>query len=98
LVSVTVCDVEAPTFTFPKASLVGLTASNPVPVPERATVWVPFEASLTIESVALNAAAAFGVNEILKLVLCPAESATGSVGAVNAKYLVENDALVILTV
>ena len=69
MVMVTVCDFAAPTVTLPKPSLVGLSASNPVPSPERAIVWLPFEASLLTESVALNAAAALGVNETLRLVL-----------------------------
>lgn len=97
MVIVTACDLVVPTPTLPNDSLEGFSASNPMPVPESATVWVPFAASLPMESVAVNAAAAFGVKEMLTFVLCPADSATGNVGAANAKYLVETDALPMLT-
>jgi len=69
LVIVTVCDFVAPTVTLPKSSVVGFSVSSPVPSPERATVCVPFEASLLTESVALNTAAALGVNDTLRFVL-----------------------------
>ena len=67
LVIVTVCDFVAPTVTLPKSSVAGLSAREPVPAPERETVWVPFEASLLMESVALNTAAALGVNETFRV-------------------------------
>jgi hypothetical protein len=51
-----------------------------------------------MESVALNFAAAFGVNERLRVVLAPAASDTGRVGEVIAKYLVETEALLTVTV
>jgi hypothetical protein len=51
-----------------------------------------------MESVALNLAAAFGVNEMLRVVLAPAASDTGSVGEAIAKYLVDTEALLTLTV
>jgi len=76
----------------------GLNANSPVPAPESETVWVPFEASLLIESVALNVAAAFGVKATFKFILKPAPSDTGSVGEANAKHLVEIDAPLIVTV
>jgi hypothetical protein len=102
LVMVTTCDLVAPTVTLPKASLAGLRASNPEPVPEPVPEsdrdWLPFEASLLMESVALKFAAAFGVNEMLRVVLAPAASDTGSVGEVIAKYFVETEALLTLTV
>lgn len=98
LVIVTTCDLVAPTVTLPKAWLAGLRASNPEPDPESEIVGFPFEASLLMESVALNFAAAFGVNEMLRVVLAPAASATGSAGEVMAKYLVETEALLTLTV
>ena len=66
---VTVCDFVAPTVTLPKSSVAGFSVSSPVPSPERATVWVPFEASLLTESVALNTAAALGVKDTLRFVL-----------------------------
>lgn len=51
-----------------------------------------------MESVAVNAVAAFGVNEIVRFVLNPAPSDTGSLGEANAKYLFDTDALLIETV
>ena len=69
-----------------------------VPVPESATVCVPSEASLATESVALKFVAALGVNEMLNVTLCPAEIEIGSDGELIAKYLVENEALLTLTV
>ena len=98
LVMVTTCDLVAPTLTLPNASLEGLRASNPEPDPASARVWVPSEASLATESVALNFAAALGVNEMLRVVLAPAVSDTGGAGEVMAKYLVETEALLTLTV
>ena len=98
LVIVTTCDFVAPTTTLPKSLLAGLSASMPVPVPERATLCIPFEASLLTDRAALKATAAFGVNEILRLVLCPAASTTGNVIGANAKYLVEAEALLMFTV
>jgi len=92
------CACVAPTVTFPNASLEGLSASDPPPVPDRATVWVPSDASLVMDSVAANVAAALGVNEMFRVVLCPAASDTGSVGEVSEKYLVETDAPLILRV
>jgi hypothetical protein len=98
LVIVTTCDLVAPTLTLPKGSLAGLRASNPEPDPESVRVWFPSEASLATESVALNCAAAFGVNEMLKVVLAPAAIDTGRVGETIAKFLVETEALLMLTV
>jgi hypothetical protein len=95
---VTTCDFVAPTLTLPKASLEGLTASSPEPAPESDIVWVPSVASLLMESVALNFAAAFGVNEMLRVVLCPAASDTGNSGEAKAKYLDVTEALLMLTV
>lgn len=51
-----------------------------------------------MESVAVNAAAAFGVNETFKFVAKPGSSDTGSAGEVKAKYLVETDAPLMVTV
>lgn len=65
----TVCDFVAPTVTLPKSSLVGLSERGPVPFPDRATVWVPFEASLLTERVAVNRVAALGLNETLRFAL-----------------------------
>jgi hypothetical protein len=55
------------------------------------------EASLLMESVAVNLAAAFGLKEMLRFVLCPADKEMGKLGAVNAKYFVDTDALPMLT-
>ena len=95
---VTNCDLLAPTTTLPKSSLEGFNVSNPAPAPDSKTVWVPFEASLLIDNMALKAAAAFGVNETARTLLCPAASATGRLGDVSAKYLVETEAPLMLTV
>jgi len=86
--------------TLPKLRLVGFALSAPgvTPVPDSPTLWAPFEASLLMERVALNVEAALGVNEILRFVLCPAGTETGNVIGVNAKYLVEAEALLMLTV
>lgn len=51
-----------------------------------------------MESVAVNAPAAFGVNETPKFILNPAPRDTGSVGEANAKYLFVTDTLLIVTV
>jgi hypothetical protein len=51
-----------------------------------------------MESVALNFVAAFGVNDMLRVVLAPAAIDTGNVGEAIAKYLVETEALLTLTV
>ena len=69
-----------------------------VPAPDRARVWVPSEASLATDRVALKFVAAFGVNEMLNVALCPAASDNGRDGEVIAKYLVEIETLLTLTV
>ena len=94
---VTTCDFVTPTLTLPKASLEGLRASSPEPAPESDIVWVPSEASLLMESVALNFAASFGVNEMFRVVLCPAASDAGNKGEAKAKYLLVTEALLMLT-
>lgn len=88
-----------PTFTLPKLRLVGFEPSAPAatPVPDRDAVVDGVEASLITVSVALKVAAAFGVNVILKVALCPLASVTGNVGEVNAKYFVEIEALLMVT-
>ncbi len=88
-----------PTFTLPKLRLVGLSASCPLPapVPESERFVTGFDASLLIVTVALKAPAALGLNVTLSGVLCPALIVTGRLGAVKEKYLVETDALLILT-
>lgn len=89
-----------PTFTFPKLRLVGFEVSAPgapVPEPERVAVSVGVEASLVTLRVALKAAAAFGVNVMLNVALCPLATVTGNVGEVNKKYFVEMEALLMVT-
>lgn len=88
-----------PTFTLPKLRLVGFEPSAPAatPVPDRDAVVDGVEALLVTVSVALKVAAAFGVNVILKVALCPLASVTGNVGEVNAKYFVEMEALLMVT-
>lgn len=49
------------------------------------------------DSVALNFAAAFGVNDMLSVILSPGAMVTGRVGEFKAKYLVEIEALLIVT-
>ena len=100
-VSVTVCDDLVPTVTLPKSSPVGLSVSwpaeIPVVVPAREMFMTEFDASLLIESVALKAPAAFGVNTMLMVALCPAAMETGRLGLTRAKYWVEIAALLTVT-
>src|SRR5271169_2344319 len=104
LVSVTVCDCLAPTVTLPKSSVAGLSKSCPgaVPVAESVrfvTVLDPtvFDAAFVMASVALKAPAALGVNLMLTVMLCPAETVIGRLGATREKYLVEIAALLTVT-
>ena len=90
-VIVTTCDLLLPTVTLPNASLLGLIASGPVPDPVSDTVALGLEPSLLTVSVALKLVAAFGVNETVRVVLCPAATDRGRDGDVRAKYLVEID-------
>jgi hypothetical protein len=101
LVSVTICDCLDPTVTLPKSSLAGLSMSCPgdvpVPVPDSVRFVTVFDASLVIESVALKAPTALGMNLMLIVVLCPAAMASGRLGATREKYLVEIEALLTVT-
>jgi hypothetical protein len=54
-------------------------------------------ASLEIETVALNAPAAFGVNTMLNVEFWPAAIVTGRLGPLKEKYWVEIAALLIVT-
>jgi hypothetical protein len=69
----------------------------PSPVPERVRLVTEFDASLLIVTVALKVPLASGVNTMLRVVLCPAAIVRGRLGALIAKYLVETDALEIVT-
>jgi hypothetical protein len=98
LVSVTLCDCVLPTVTLPKASLPGFTASCPslMPVPDNEISVSALDASLPIAAVALKVPAAFGVKARVSDSLCPAATVTGRLGAVNEKYFVDTDALLML--
>ena len=67
--------------TLPKLRLVGFAPSAPAvtPVPDRGIFNVGFDAVEVMATLPLTAPAAVGVNETLKLVLCPAVSVTGVV-------------------
>src|ERR1700688_4181101 len=100
LVSVTVCDCDAPTVTLPKASLAGFVASVPVagpvavPVPESESWVVGFDGSLLVSvTAAVKASAAFGVNLTVIGVVCPAATVIGRLGETRVKYLLEMAAL-----
>ena len=90
-----------PVTTFPRPKVVGFTLSCPVddviPVPDSAIVPVGLEASDVTVAVALNGPAAFGVNVMLSVALCPAPIEAGMLGAVTVKYLLEIVALLIET-
>ena len=80
---VTVSDREFlfPTVTLPKLRLVGLAASVPgvTPLPDKGMVRVGFEALDVRVRLPLVLPADDGVNETLKVALCPAVSVTGVV-------------------
>jgi len=97
-VSVTLCDCVLPTVTLPKASLPGFAASCPslIPVPDKEMSVIALDASLPIAAVALKLPAAFGVKARVSDALCPAATVTGRLGAVNEKYFVDTDALLML--
>lgn len=99
LVRVTVCDCLAPMVTLPKSSLAGLSMSCPedVPVPVSVRFVAGFEASLVMARVALKAPATLGANLMLTVVLCPAATVIGRVGATSVKYFVEIAALLMVT-
>ena len=67
-----------------------------MPVPDKEMSVIALEVSLPIAAVALKFPAAFGVNASVSDMLCPAATVTGRLGAVNEKYLVDTDALLML--
>jgi hypothetical protein len=75
------------TCTFPKLRLVGFAPSVPAvtPVPDNGIVRVGFEAFEVIVTFPLTAPADVGLNETLKLALCPAASVTGVVVPLKLK-------------
>ena len=90
-----------PTTTLPKSSLAGLTTSCPeavvVPVPESVRLSVLLDALLAMVTVALKVPAALGANLMLIVVLCPAATVTGRVGAIKEKYGLEIETLLMVT-
>ena len=68
-----------------------------MPVPDNEISVIALEASLPIAAVALKLPAAFGLNASVSDALCPAATVTGRLGAVNEKYFVDTDALLMLT-
>jgi hypothetical protein len=101
LVRVTVCDCGTPTVTKPKLTKSGLNTSCPSvdadPVPESERSGTAFEASLVTLTVAAKDPTASGANLTLSVALCPAAMVTGRLGDVREKYLVEIEALLIVT-
>jgi hypothetical protein len=93
------CDCLLPKVTLPKASLPGFAASCPslMPVPDKEMSVIALEASLPIAAVALKLPAALGLNASVSDALCPAAIVTGRLGAANEKYLVDTEALLMLT-
>src|SRR5438094_679712 len=71
LVSVSCSVCVLPTCTFPKLKLAGLATSDPAvtPFPERGTLSVEFEASLTTDRLPLAEPPDCGLNFTLKLAL-----------------------------
>ena len=88
-----------PTITLPNASFVALGASwpsaTPVPFSVKFGTWL--EAFVAIVAEASNVPAAFGVKLKVRDTVCPAARAAGRPGDVNAKYLLEMAAALMLT-
>jgi hypothetical protein len=76
-----------PTCTLPKLRLLGLDPSAPaaIPIPDSGTVRVGFEAFEVTVTFPLAAPSDVGLNETLKLALCPAASVTGAVVPLKLK-------------
>ena len=81
LVTVSDKDCLFPTVTVPKLRLVGLAPRVPgvTPVPDNGMVRVGFEALDVMVRLPLAPPADDGVNETLKVALCPAVRVTGAV-------------------
>jgi hypothetical protein len=91
-----------PTGTLPTLRVAGFTEScpgwawlTPAPVSDRVTVG--FAASLVIEAVALNVPTALGENVTVTVVLCPAATVTGRLGATSWKRALEIETLLTVT-
>jgi hypothetical protein len=89
-----------PMITLPNPSLVALGVSWPsaTPVPVSVKFGTALATLLAIVAEASNVPAAFGVKLKVRDTLCPAASAAGRLGDVNAKYLLEMAAELMLTV
>jgi hypothetical protein len=98
LVTVSDRDCLFPTVTLPKLRLVGFAPSVPgvTPVPDKGMVRLGFEALDVIVRLPLAPPADDGVNETLKVALCPAVSVTGVVIPLklNPEPLIPTDEIV----
>lgn len=99
LVNVTVWVCFEPTVTLPKFSLPGLRESCPslTPLPVTDRFVTPCSASLLKATFAIKLAGALGLNLMLSVSLPPAGSTRGRLGLLRAKYLVETEALLMVT-
>ena len=91
-----------PTDTLPTSRVAGLTESCPgwasvTPVPVSDSVEVAFDALLEIEAVALKVPTAVGENVTVTVVLCPAATVTGRLGATSWKSWLEIETLLTVT-
>ena len=81
-VTVTLCELLLPTFTFPKLRLAGLTARvrvTAIPEPVRLTDVGDVGALLTIEMLPEAVPATVGANATVMVVCCPAFTVRGTV-------------------
>lgn len=68
-----------------------------VPVPDKVRLVTESVAVLEMETEPLKVPAAFGLKTTLTGTLWPAAMVTGKLGALNAKYLVEMETLLMVT-
>jgi hypothetical protein len=89
----------APTFTFPKPKLEGVTARRPpsTPVALKLIVRVTFEALLVIATVAVVAPVLAGLHATVTVVLCPPARVIGKDGETIWKSLPVTTTLLIVT-
>ena len=91
-----------PTVTLPTFRVAGLTESCPgwaaaTPAPVSDSAEVAFDALLAIEAVALAVPTAVGENVTVTVVLCPAATVTGRLGATSLKSWLEIETLLTVT-
>jgi hypothetical protein len=91
-----------PTDTPPTSRVAGVTESCPgwasvTPAPVSDSVEVVFDASLEIVAVALKVPTAVGENVTVTVVLCPAATVTGRLGATSWKSWLEIETLLTVT-